>query len=218
VDEVLAVCARWEVNATAIGEVTATRRLRVFDGEALAGDIPVTALVDECPAYDLEPAEPATPLYGAPPRVLEPDAGVGEALLALVGSANLASRRWAFEQYDCLVGSRTVRRPEQADAAVLMLDGGDGADGAGRPALAVSIDGNGRRVAADPYRGAVEAVLECSANLAYVGAEPLGLTNCLNFGNPEKPDIAWQLTRAVAGLGDACRALGVPGTNGTVSP
>ena len=84
-------------------------------------------------------------------------------------------------------------------------------------AIAVAIDGNGRRVAADPYRGAVEAVLECSANLACVGAEPLGLTNCLNFGNPEKPHIAWQLTRAVAGLGDACRAFGIPVVGGNVS-
>ena len=108
-----------------------------------------------------------------------------------------------------MVGSRTVRRPEQADAAVLMLESGG--------AIAVSIDGNGRRVAVDPYGGAVEAVLECSANLACVGAEPLGLTNCLNFGNPEKPHIAWQLTRAVAGLGDACRALGVPVVGGNVS-
>ena len=86
-----------------------------------------------------------------------------------------------------------------------------------RAAIAVAIDGNGRRVAADPYRGAVEAVLECSANLACVGAEPLGLTNCLNFGNPEKPHIAWQLTRAVAGLGDACRAFGIPVVGGNVS-
>jgi phosphoribosylformylglycinamidine synthase len=84
-------------------------------------------------------------------------------------------------------------------------------------AIAVSIDGNGRRVAADPYRGAVEAVLECAANLACVGAEPLGLTNCLNFGNPEKPHIAWQLTEAVRGLGDACRAFDVPVVGGNVS-
>jgi phosphoribosylformylglycinamidine synthase len=90
---------------------------------------------------------------------------------------------------------------------------GDG----GRGALAVSIDGNGRRVACDPYTGAVEAVLECARNLASVGAEPLGLTNCLNFGNPEKPHIAWQLTRAVEGLRDACLALGVPVVGGNVS-
>ena len=81
----------------------------------------------------------------------------------------------------------------------------------------MAIDGNGRRVACDPYRGAVEAVLECAANLACVGAEPLGLTNCLNFGNPEKPHIAWQLTRAVDGMADACRALGVPVVGGNVS-
>jgi phosphoribosylformylglycinamidine synthase len=208
-DDVLAVCARWEVNATAIGEVTGGDRLRVFDGETLVGDLPVVALVDECPAYDLEPLEATTPIYPAPERVLDDGLGPGDTLLGLLASANLASRRWAFEQYDCVVGSRTVRRPEQADAAVLMLDHGG--------AIAVSIDGNGRRVAVDPYRGAVEAVLECSANLACVGAEPLGLTNCLNFGNPEKPHIAWQLTRAVAGLGDACRALGVPVVGGNVS-
>jgi phosphoribosylformylglycinamidine synthase len=212
VDAVLAVCARWEVNATAIGEVTDSRRLRVFAGETLVGDIPVTALVDECPAYDLEPAEPSIPLYPTPERTLD-SADPADTLLALLSSANLASRRWAFEQYDCIVGSRTVRRPEQADAAVLLLPSANGA----RPAIAVAIDGNGRRVAADPYRGAVEAVLECSANLACAGAEPLGLTNCLNFGNPEKPHIAWQLTRAVAGLGDACRAFGIPVVGGNVS-
>ena len=213
VDEVIAVCEKWEVNATAIGVVTDTRRLRVLVGDQVAGDLPVTALVDECPAYDLAPAAPSVPLYPPPPRVLEDGAAPEEALRALLGSANLASRRPVFEQYDAIVGSRTARRPEQADAAVLMLAD----EGAPRPALAVAIDGNGRRVAVDPYRGAVEAVLECSANLACVGAEPLGLTNCLNFGNPEKPHIAWQLTRAVAGLGDACRALGVPVVGGNVS-
>jgi phosphoribosylformylglycinamidine synthase len=216
-DEVLERCARWEVKATAIGEVTDSRRLRVFDGETQVGDMPVTALVDECPVYELSPLPPATPLYPAPPRSLADEADAGATLLALLRSANLASRRWAFEQYDCLVGSRTVRRPGQADAAVLLLAPEAPRDDAPRAAIATSIDGNGRRVACDPYRGAVEAVLECSANLACVGAEPLGMTNCLNFGNPEKPHIAWQLTRAVAGLGDACRALGVPVVGGNVS-
>jgi phosphoribosylformylglycinamidine synthase subunit PurL len=113
-----------------------------------------------------------------------------------------------FEQYDSIVGSRTARRPDQADAAVLELDQG---------AIAVSIDGNGRRVACDPRRGAAEAVYECASNLACVGAEPLGLTNCLNFGNPEKPHVAWQLTEAVEGLAGACEALGVPVVGGNVS-
>jgi phosphoribosylformylglycinamidine synthase subunit PurL len=209
-DEALDVCATWEVGGTAIGTVTDTRRLRVFDADELVGDMPVTALVDDCPLYDLAPEPPSTPLYPPPPRVL--DAGAGDArelLLALLASPNVASRLPLFEQYDSIVGSRTIRRPEQADAAVLAMPGGG--------AIAVSIDGSGRRVACDPYTGAVEAVLECAANLACAGAEPLGLTNCLNFGNPEKPHIAWQLTEAIRGLGDACRALGVPVVGGNVS-
>ena len=205
------ICERWEVRATAIGEVTDSRRLRVLDGDEVVGDMPVEALVDECPLYDLAPERPSEPIYPAPPRVLDSD-DPREVLLALLDSANLSSRRPLFEQYDPMVGSRTVRRPQQADAAVLQL-----ADDGGSGAIAVSIDGNGRRVACDPYWGAVEAVLECAANLACVGAEPLGLTNCLNFGNPEKPHVAWQLTEAVRGLGDACRALDVPVVGGNVS-
>ena len=126
-----------------------------------------------------------------------------------MAGANLASRRPVFEQYDPVVQSRTVRRPEQSDAAVLALPDGS--------ALAVSIDGNGRRVACDPRRGAAEAVYECAANLACAGAEPLGLTNCLNFGNPEKPHVAWQLTESVEGIAGACAALGVPVVGGNVS-
>ena len=208
----MAVCRRWEVRATPIGTVTGTERLRVFDGGEPVGDLPVRALVDDCPLYDLEPAPPQSALYRRPPRRVADRAGSARTLLALLGSGNVASKRFAFEQYDSLVGSRTVRRPGTADAAVLALhpDGGTGA-------LAVAIDGNGRRVACDPYVGAVEAVLECARNLACVGAEPLGLTNCLNFGNPEKPHIAWQLTRAVQGLGDGCRALRVPVVGGNVS-
>jgi phosphoribosylformylglycinamidine synthase II len=211
-DELLEVCERWDVRATPIGSVTNTRRLRVFDGDERVADMPVKALVDDSPLYDLEPEHPAEPVYPDPPRRLAPDVGAADTLLALLGSPNVASKRFAFEQYDSIVGSRTVRRPQEADAALLMLahDGGSGA-------LAVSIDGNGRRVACDPYTGAAEAVLECARNLASVGAEPLGLTNCLNFGNPEKPHIAWQLTRAVYGLRDACLALGVPVVGGNVS-
>jgi phosphoribosylformylglycinamidine synthase subunit PurL len=210
--EVMEVCERWDVRSTVIGEVTDTQHLRVFDGDELVGDMPVGALVDDVPLYDLEPAEPTEPVYPEPPRRIADDASPADTLLALLGSPSIASKRFVTEQYDPLVGSRTVRRPHAADAAVLHLEG-DGGSGA----LAVSIDGNGRRVACDPYTGAVEAVLECARNLACVGAEPLGLTNCLNFGNPEKPHIAWQLTRAVEGLRDACEALGVPVVGGNVS-
>jgi phosphoribosylformylglycinamidine synthase subunit PurL len=110
-----------------------------------------------------------------------------------------------------------VRRPDEADAAVLALVSDPAHPTPNRPAIAVSIDGNGRRVACDPRRGAAEAVYECAANLACVGAEPLGLTNCLNFGNPEKPHVAWQLVEAVEGLAEACETLGVPVVGGNVS-
>jgi phosphoribosylformylglycinamidine synthase subunit PurL len=121
----------------------------------------------------------------------------------------VSSRRALFEQYDCVVQSRTVRRPEQADAAVLALPDGS--------ALALSVDCNGRRVAADPRRGTVEAVLECAANLACAGAQPLGITNNLNFANPEKPHVAWQLDESVRGLAEACSALSLPVVGGNVS-
>jgi phosphoribosylformylglycinamidine synthase len=208
-DDVLAVCARWEVHGTAIGEVTDTGAMRIFRGDELVGDMPVAALVDDCPVYELAPQRPGAPLYDAPAATLSRGGPVREALLALLASPNLASRRPLFEQYDWIVQSRTVRRPEEADAAVLALPDGGG--------LGVSIDGNGRRVAADPYQGTIAAMLECAANLACVGAEPMGVTNNLNFGNPEKPHIAWQLTESVRGLGDACRALEVPVTGGNVS-
>jgi phosphoribosylformylglycinamidine synthase len=200
------------VRATTIGEVTDTQLLRVFDGDELVGEMPVAALVDDVPLYDLEPEAPPAQIYPDPPARLDGDAPAAAALLALLASPNIASKRFVFEQYDPIVGSRTIRRPQSADSAVLLLE----ADG-GSGALAISIDGNGRRVACDPYTGAAEAVLECARNLACVGAEPLGLTNCLNFGNPEKPHIAWQLTRAVEGLRDACLALGVPVVGGNVS-
>lgn len=216
---VLAVCERWETRATAIGEVTTSpgdtpNTLRVTDNDQTVGEVPVAALVDDCPLYDLDNARrPAQALYPPPVRALS-SADPQDSLLALLASPNIASRKPLFSQYDCLVQSRTVRRPGQADAAVLALP--PRAEGP-RPGLAVSIDGNGRRVACDPHQGTVEAVLECAANLACVGAVPLGLTNCLNFGNPEKPHVAWQLAEAVRGLSDACLALQVPVVGGNVS-
>jgi phosphoribosylformylglycinamidine synthase subunit PurL len=209
VPEVLAVCEKWQTGGAEIGKVTGSGAVRVLRDGDVVGEMPVEVLVDGCPLYDLEPAEPAGWIYGNR-ATLGPEADAEQELLALLAAPSIASKRWAFEQYDSVVGSRTVRRPESADAAVLQLpEAGN--------AIAVSIDGNGRRVACDPYEGTVEAVLECAQNLACVGAEPLGLTNCLNFGNPEKPAPAWQLDRAVSGLADACTALGVPVVGGNVS-
>jgi phosphoribosylformylglycinamidine synthase len=219
-DEVVATCERWQTGSAAIGEITDGDRLRVLDDGVEVGNVPVAALVDECPLYDLQPEEPSGWMFGNEESLAEQVAlSAGRSadpsdpsavLCALLGAPNVASKRWAFEQYDSVVGSRTARRPEAADAAVLMLPESD-------RAIAVAIDGNGRRVACDPYAGTVEAVLECAQNLACVGAEPLGLTNCLNFGNPEKPNVAWQLDRAVLGLADACLALRVPVVGGNVS-
>ncbi|MBO0767674.1 MAG: phosphoribosylformylglycinamidine synthase subunit PurL [Solirubrobacterales bacterium] len=214
---VLEVCERWEVLATPIGQVTDTGQFRILKHGEQVGELPVPLLVDECPLYDLAPEPPTAPSFAAPPAVVAPDADARSQLLALLGSANLASRRAVFEQYDPIVQSRTVRRPEQADAAVLALPGAGSGFGHGTSGIAISIDGNGRRVAVDPRAGAAEAVYECAANLACVGAEPLGLTNCLNFGNPEKPHVAWQLEQAVQGLADACEQLGVPVIGGNVS-
>ncbi len=214
VDAVIEVCAKWEVGGAAVGTVTDTARMRIYADGELVGDMPVSALVDDCPLYDLQPRRPSgvgEGVYPPPP----PTAGItlesapGEILLAILSAPNVSSRRPLFEQYDSIVQSRTVRRPEQADAAVLALPDGS--------ALAVSIDCNGRRVAADPYRGTIEAVLECAANLACVGAHPLGTTNNLNFGNPEKAHIAWQLTESVRGLSEACTALAAPIVGGNVS-
>jgi phosphoribosylformylglycinamidine synthase II len=220
VAEVLAACEKWQTGVAEIGAVTGSGTVRVLRGEEVVGEMPVEALVDGCPLYDLEPAAPEGWIYGNEDVLAErvaaaagPDADPADPrsiLLALLASPGVASKRWAFEQYDSIVGSRTVRRPEAADAAVLALPEAGSA-------IAVSIDGNGRRVACDPCAGTVEAVLECAQNLACAGAEPLGLTNCLNFGNPEKPAPAWQLDRAVSGLAIACEALGVPVVGGNVS-
>jgi phosphoribosylformylglycinamidine synthase II len=209
VEEVRAICEKWQTGSAVIGNVTDGSQIRILRGEEVVGEMPVEALVDGCPLYDLDPAEPEGWIYGNR-TTLPAGTSSEQELLALLSAPSIASKRWAFEQYDSIVGSRTVRRPEQADAAVLQLpEAGN--------AIAVSIDGNGRRVACDPYEGTIEAVLECAQNLACVGAEPLGLTNCLNFGNPEKPTGAWQLDRAVSGLADACTALGVPVVGGNVS-
>ncbi len=166
VGAVLDLCEKWEVGGAPIGTVTDTGQMRVFKAGELVGAMPVRALVDDCPLYDLEPVKPEGATYPAPDALLSKGATPAEMLLALLSSANIASRRPLFEQYDAVVQSRTVRRPEQTDAAVLRLPSGS--------ALGVSIDCNGRRVAADPYTGAIAAVLECASNLACVGPSRSG--------------------------------------------
>ncbi len=209
VEEVLALCAKWQTDSAVVGEVTDTGAFRILKNGDVVGDIKVHDLVDGCPLYDLEPGEPAEWIY--PNHVtLREGADASEITLSLLGSPSIASKRWAYDQYDSVVGSRTVHRAGAADAAVLNVPE------SGR-AIAIAIDGNGRRVACSPRLGTIEAALECAANLACVGAEPLGVTNCLNFGNPEKPTVAWQLSQSIEGLGEACRTLDLPVVGGNVS-
>ena len=173
-------------------------------------DMPVSILVDDCPLYDLEPAPPEGPLYAPRRRRARRGREPGADAAGAAGSPNIASRRPVFEQYDSIVQSRTVRRPERGRRRRARAAGRHRRSRSRSTATAGGSP-------CDPRRGAAEAVYECAANLACVGAEPLGLTNCLNFGNPEKPHVAWQLTEAVEGLAEACEALGVPVVGGNVS-
>jgi phosphoribosylformylglycinamidine synthase len=204
-EAVLALCRRWELHHAVIGEVTDTGLLRALWDDDVVGEIPARLLTDECPRYTIEqrPREkqaPETELDAPEPR---------QALLELLGSPNLRSREWIYRRYDHLVGSRTVRRPG-LDAAVLRLR-------PGYRGLAVSLDGTGRMGRLDPRTGGALAVLEAARNVACTGAEPLGLTDCLNFGNPEKGEIAWELVESIEGIAQACEALRLPIVSGNVS-
>ncbi|HYU58662.1 MAG TPA: phosphoribosylformylglycinamidine synthase subunit PurL, partial [Actinomycetota bacterium] len=205
------VCGRWGLASAVVGKVTTDGRVRVrMRGEVVA-EVPARALTDEAPEYRRPMAPPAwlDALREDDPTFVEPPTDLGDAFLAVLGSPNVASKRWVFEQYDSLVQHNTVRGPG-GDAAVIRLE-------ERLKAFAVTTDGNGRLGYLDPYLGAAHAVAEAARNLACVGARPLAVTNCLNFGNPERPEVMWQFAEAVKGMGDACRALGTPVTGGNVS-
>jgi phosphoribosylformylglycinamidine synthase subunit PurL len=204
-DSVQAICRKWELAFAHIGEVTDTGQLRCFFENELVGAIPAAYLTDEAPRYEV----PRTPRPPAA-EVRAPKGPENEqALLQLLGSPNIRSRAWIYHRYDHLVGSRTVRRPG-LDAAVLRL----------RPSfrgLAVSLDGSGRLCRLDPRTGGAAAVLEAARNVACAGGEPLAFTDCLNFGNPERGDIGWELAEAIEGIAEACEALDRPIVSGNVS-
>ena len=209
--EVEEVFEKWDLHAVRVGHVTASDRVRLFFHGELVADVPTKALTDEGPVYRRPMSRPAwqdevqrldLATLPAPPA---PQA----AFEALLASPVIASKRWAYEQFDHSVGTNTIAQPGTA-AGVVRIKGA-------RQGLAVSVDGNGRYCYLDPYRGAMLAVAESARNVACVGAEPVGATNNLNFGNPERPEIMWQFGEAVRGIGDACRALDVPVTGGNVS-
>ena len=209
-EELRRVFAKWELDAVRIGEVTAGPDLVVrHRGEEVAR-VPVEALA-EAPRYEKPYAPPAglAALQAFDPMTLPEPPDCAEALVALLGSPAIASKEWAYRQYDQQVGINTLVLPG-SDASVLRVKGT-------RRAVAVAVDGNGRHVFLDPRRGAAMAVCEAARNVSCAGGRPLGVTDCLNFGSPERPEILWQLAEAVEGIAEACRALEVPVVGGNVS-
>ncbi len=209
--EVERVFEKWDLHAVRIGEVTADGLLRVkADGHVVA-EVPNLALTDEAPVYHRPIAAPAgrDELQRIPRDLLKAPPAPTDALLALLGSPTIASKRWIYRQYDHMVRTNTIALAGLG-AGVVRVKGTS-------RALAMAVDGNGRYCALDPRRGAALAVAEAARNVACAGARPVGATNCLNFGNPERPEIMWQLAEAVTGIAEACRALDTPITGGNVS-
>jgi len=213
--EVERIFDKWDLHASHIGEVTTDGMLRVKEHGKVVAEIPNRALTDEAPVYRRPMSEPE---YLAEVRTLDIDkldASAGRArdanaaLLALLGSPAIASKRWVYRQYDHMVRTNTINMPGMGAGVVRVKDTDR--------ALAMSVDGNGRYCYLDPRRGAMLAVAEAARNVACAGARPLAATNCLNFGNPERPGIMWQFAKAVEGIGEACRALNTPITGGNVS-
>jgi phosphoribosylformylglycinamidine synthase subunit PurL len=210
--EVERIFEKWDLHAVRIGKVTDDGMLRVKERGTVVAEIPNRALTDEAPVYRRPMTEPE---YLRDVQQLDLDAlpqtgsGYDRLLLALLSSSTIASKRWVYRQYDHMVRTNTINLPGMG-AGVVRIKGTD-------RALAMSVDGNGRYCYLDPYRGAMLAVAEAARNVACSGARPLAATNCLNFGNPERPAIMWQFAKAVEGMGAACRALDVPITGGNVS-
>ncbi|MQA93989.1 MAG: phosphoribosylformylglycinamidine synthase subunit PurL [Streptosporangiales bacterium] len=213
--EFLAVCAKWDVPATVIGEVTDTGRLvMTWHGETIV-DLPPGTAADEGPVYERPYARPAAQdalNADSPARLPRPADGVGlrDTLLRVLGSPEVASKDWVTSQYDRYVlGNTVLATPD--DAGMVRIDASTGLG------VALATDGNGRYARLDPYAGAQLALAEAYRNVAASGARPLAVTNCLNFGSPEDPGVMWQFAEAVRGLADGCQELGTPVTGGNVS-
>src|SRR6187551_378529 len=209
--EVERIFEKWDLHAVHIGEVTADGRMRVKNRGEVVAEIPNPCLTDEAPVYRRPMQEPAY-LKDARQLSLESldtPAPAREVFRKLLASPNVASKRWVYRQYDHMVRTNTLVVPGMG-AGVVRVKGT-------KRALALSTDCNARFVYLDPYRGAQLAVAEAARNVACAGGLPIGATNCLNFGNPERPEIMWQFAKAVEGIGAACRGLDIPITGGNVS-
>ena len=211
VDAVLDVCAKWGLATAVLGRMVAGDGLRITMGGTVVAEVPARSLADEGPVYDraLAPPDGLAALHEDDPTFATVTADPREAFLAVLGSPNVVSMRTVWEQYDSLVQGGTVLGPG-GDAALVRIEGTV-------KALALSTDAKGRFGLLDPYLGAAHAVAEAARNVAMTGATPLAITNCLNFGNPERPEVMWQFAESIRGMADACRALDTPVTGGNVS-
>jgi phosphoribosylformylglycinamidine synthase II len=210
--EVLAMFAKWDLDAAVIGEVTGDGFVRLFWSGSEVAAIPVEPISTEAPLYD-RPRRKPDYLENMPRSLLRPrwpEGEVTEMLFRLLASPNLSSKRWIHEQFDTTVRTNTLAGPERADAAIVRIKG------TGR-ALALTSDVNPGYCYADPYEGGKQAVAEAARNIACSGGEPVAITDCLNFGSPEKPEIMWQFVECIRGISDACRELGTPVVSGNVS-
>jgi phosphoribosylformylglycinamidine synthase len=205
------LCDRWGLESAVVGRATGDGRLRARLAGEIVADVPARSLADEGPVYERPMSPPLEwdDLVADDPARVPPPIDEGEALLRLLGSPNVASKRWVYEQYDSLVQGNTIQGPG-SDAALIRIEGT-------KRALAVSTDGNGRYSHLDPYLGGAHAVAEAARNVACAGARPLAITNCLNFGNPERPEVMWAFAESIRGMSEACIALGTPVTGGNVS-
>ncbi len=212
-DEIIKIFKKWDLNAVVIGYVTKDGRLRVKKDGKIVVDIPADLLVvgGGAPVYTREAKEPEylKEVRNFNPYELAIPENLNETFLRLISSPNIASKEWVYQQYDTMIGTNTVVLPG-GDASVIRIKGTN-------KAIAVKTDCNARYVYLNPYRGTMIAVAESARNVVCTGAEPVAITNCLNFGNPYKPEIYWQFKEAVRGMGDACRFFNTPVTGGNVS-
>jgi phosphoribosylformylglycinamidine synthase len=203
------VCERWGLASAVIARLAPGDALTVRLGRDVVAQVPARSLADDGPVYQ-RPLEPEdVPETHDDPAFVQFDGDLAETLFAVLSSPNVADKRWVFEQYDSLVQGQTVASAG-SDAAVIRVPGT-------LKGLALATDGKGRFGHLDPYLGAAHAVAESARNVAVTGAKPLAITNCLNFGNPERPVVMWQFAESIRGMGDACRAFDTPVTGGNVS-
>lgn len=202
---------RWGLHSDVIGYVTDDGMVRIKEGDKVVAEIP-TKYLAEPPLYRRNGAKPVElgALQRFDPSVLPEPSDLNQALLALLDSPNIASKRYVYRQYDHTVQTNTLLAPGEGDAAILRVKGTN-------KAIALATDGNGRYVYLDPYTGGAVAVCEAARNVVCTGAEPIAVTDCLNFGNPEKPEVYYQLEQAIRGMADACHVLGTPVVSGNVS-